>query len=153
MTDLSVRRATPADTSVLARFNTLMALETEHKRLDEPVVTAGVRRLLETPDLGFYLVAEHEQVIAGALAITFEWSDWRNGLFWWIQSVYVMPAFRQQGVFRTLYNEVSRQARSAENVCGIRLYVEKDNLNAQQTYLRLGMAETDYRLYEVEFSH
>ncbi|XOV88718.1 MAG: GNAT family N-acetyltransferase [Pseudomonadota bacterium] len=153
MTDVSIRRATPADTTVLARFNTLMALETEHKRLDEPVVTAGVRRLLETPDLGFYLVAEHEQVITGALAITFEWSDWRNGLFWWIQSVYVMPAFRQQGVFRTLYNEVNRQARSAENVCGIRLYVEKDNLNAQQTYLRLGMAETDYRLYEVEFSH
>ncbi len=152
MTDVTIRHAQANDTAILADFNAAMALETEHKHLPLPVVTAGIARFLAADELGFYLVAERNAEVVGCLAITFEWSDWRNGLFWWIQSVYVAPDHRQHGVFRALYAEVTQQAKAASDVCGIRLYVEKENINAQNTYIRLGMSETDYRLYEVEFS-
>ncbi|MFT6117882.1 MAG: ribosomal protein S18 acetylase RimI-like enzyme, partial [Candidatus Azotimanducaceae bacterium] len=89
--------------------------------------------------------------VVGCLGITFEWSDWRNGLFWWIQSVFVDKDYRGQGAFRHLYDHVSRLAKAESNVCGIRLYVEDDNTGAQQTYAALGMKETSYKLLEVEF--
>ncbi len=107
--------------------------------------------MISDNDLGFYLVALFDDEIAGCLAITREWSDWRNGLFWWIQSVYVPREFRSKGVFSSLYQYVSDLAKKEEEVCGIRLYADKENERAIRTYLRLGMTETDYRLLEEEF--
>ena len=98
---------------------------------------------------GFYLVAESDDgEIAGGLMVTFEWSDWRNGCFWWIQSVYVMPAFRRQGIYRDLYGYVRKMAEERGGVCGFRVYVEKDNVSAKETYRKLGMEECDYRMFE-----
>ncbi len=125
-----------------------MAWETEHKALPEAVILRGVQRLIEKPAYGFYLLAEIDNRIAGTLMVTTEWSDWRNGLFWWIQSVYVAPEFRRQGVYRALYDEVKKLATVQPDVCGFRLYVEKDNQTAQTTYEQLGMLETDYLMYE-----
>jgi GNAT superfamily N-acetyltransferase len=148
---ITVRPATSADIAGIAAFNQAMAIETEGKTLATDKIMGGVTRMLNDPSLGFYLVAEADGGLVGCLGITFEWSDWRNGLFWWIQSVFVDANYRRQGVFAHLYNHVSEMARNQTNVCGIRLYVEHDNTNAQQTYLGLGMVETAYKLLEVEF--
>lgn len=145
------RRAAPADVAAIAAFNQAMAQETENKTLPTGTILAGVERMISDPSLGFYLVAEADGGPVGCLGITFEWSDWRNGLFWWIQSVYIDPSYRRQGVFGGLYAHVTELAKNATDVCGIRLYVEHDNTNAQQTYLSLGMVETHYKLLEVEF--
>jgi GNAT superfamily N-acetyltransferase len=133
------------------KFEQAMAQETENKTLPTGTILAGVERMISDPSLGFYLVAEADGGPVGCLGITFEWSDWRNGLFWWIQSVYIDPSYRRQGVFGGLYAHVTELAKNATDVCGIRLYVEHDNTNAQQTYLSLGMVETHYKLLEVEF--
>lgn len=145
---LQVRPAVAQDADVLARFNTAMALETEGKRLLGDVVGAGVRRLLAEPALGFYLVACAGAEIVGSAMVTTEWSDWRNGRFWWIQSVYVVPPWRRRGVFRALYAQIRAAAASEPDVCGFRLYVEQHNRVAQATYAALGMKTTDYRLLE-----
>ncbi len=130
-----------------------MAWETEHKALDEATILRGVQRLIAQPQYGFYLLGEIDNTIAGTLMVTTEWSDWRNGLFWWIQSVYVAPQFRRQGVYRALYEQVKSLADQQPDVCGYRLYVEKDNLTAQTTYENLGMTKTDYLLYEQMRNH
>ncbi len=127
-----------------------MAKETEHKTLDVDTVNAGVRGLLLRPGYGYYLVAELAERVVGCLLVTFEWSDWRNGLFWWIQSVYVSPEARRRGVFKAMYRTVEARAGESENVCGLRLYVERDNNTAQATYRALGMKKTAYRLFEAE---
>ncbi|RPI80036.1 MAG: N-acetyltransferase [Desulfobacteraceae bacterium] len=145
---IQVRKAVLEDWEVIARFNTAMAMETEKKELPLPVISAGVRAVFRNPGHGFYAVAEMDKNIVGCLMVTPEWSDWRNGVFWWIQSVYVRPEFRQQGVYRALYEFVKNAAPENPEVCGFRLYVEKENLRAQKTYRVLGMEETDYRLYE-----
>jgi len=145
---LDIRRGEMRDAAVIAQFNAQMARETEGKELIPEVIGAGVRRLIETPSLGFYLVAEHEGRVVACLMITNEWSDWRNGLFWWIQSVYVDAAFRRQGVYRRMYEEVRSLAKADAGVCGFRLYVEKENEVAHATYASLGMKETDYFMYE-----
>lgn len=145
---LTIRRATLSDAETIAVFNEAMALETEGKTLDPETIRAGVAALLSRPDLGFYLVAEHEGAVAGQLMITFEWSDWRNRLFWWIQSVYVRPEQRGRGVYRALHVRVREMAREAGSVCGLRLYVERENAAAMETYRRMGMHETHYRLFE-----
>lgn len=146
---VQIRRAHAADADVIATFNIAMAEETEGKRLLPEVVAGGVRRLLAEPALGFYLVAEAApgQVVA-ALMVTTEWSDWRNGRFWWLQSVYVRPAWRRRGVFRALYEYVTAAAAMEPDVCGFRLYVERENVNAQATYRALGMRDTDYLMLE-----
>lgn len=149
--DIEVHSPRPEEAGVIADFNHAMALETENKRLDRSTLLSGVRAVLENEDLGFYLVARIGEDVVGCLLITTEWSDWRNGLFWWIQSVYVAPESRGKGVFSALYSHVSHEARSRSDVCGLRLYVEKENERARRTYLRLGMTETDYRLLEIEF--
>jgi ribosomal protein S18 acetylase RimI-like enzyme len=146
-----VRLAGAADAETLVEFNIAMAQETEHKELLPEVVLSGVRRLLERPDAGFYLVATGAQEIVGALMVTFEWSDWRDGCFWWIQSVYVKPAFRRQGVLSRLFEQVKSLATRRGDVCGLRLYVERENLNAQHSYRSLGMCETAYRVWECPF--
>ncbi|MDJ0522864.1 MAG: GNAT family N-acetyltransferase [Planctomycetota bacterium] len=144
----SVRRATPQDTDVLVAHNCAMAHETEGKELEPDVVTRGVERLLHLPEHGFYLVAERDGKVVGSLMVTSEWSDWRDGFFWWVQSVYIAPDHRRTGIYRSLYDEVRTEAREAEDVRGLRLYVEQTNRNARAVYARLGMDETSYRLYE-----
>ncbi|MHC5011849.1 MAG: GNAT family N-acetyltransferase [Planctomycetota bacterium] len=143
-----IRGATLDDADVLARFNGEMARETEAKHLDPAVVADGVRTLLGDPTSGFYLVAETDGDVVGSLMVTSEWSDWRNGHFWWVQSVYVAPAHRRRGVYRRLYAAVKERATVQGGVCGIRLYVEAGNEAARDAYERLGMTRTNYRLYE-----
>jgi ribosomal protein S18 acetylase RimI-like enzyme len=145
---LTIRKAERRDAADIARFNSAMALETEGKVLLPERVNPGVVRLLDDPSLGFYVVAEQAGSVVGSLMITNEWSDWRNGLFWWIQSVYIVPAARRQGVYRALYDFVRDMARADPGICGFRLYVEKDNTAAQRTYSSLGMEPTDYLVYE-----
>lgn len=145
---LSIRKAEPRDAAAIAAFNSAMALETEGKALLPERVNPGVQRLLNEPALGFYVVAERSGNVIGSLMVTNEWSDWRNGLFWWIQSVYIVPAARRQGVYRALYDFVRDMARADPGICGFRLYVEKDNVTAQRTYRSLGMDPTDYLVYE-----
>lgn len=149
--DLVIRPATLGDADVIVRFNAAMALETESLELDMHRLIKGVRAVLSDPAKGFYLVAETAGRIAGQTMVTFEWSDWRNANFWWIQSVYIDPAFRAQGVFKRLYAEIERRAWLPGVSCGLRLYVEGANESAQRTYERLGMRRTGYRFYEVDF--
>ena len=144
---MRIRLATPADAQALIEFNAAMALETERKELLPEVIGAGVRSLLANPAAGFYVVAEQDGVI-GSLMITREWSDWRNGTFWWIQSVYVRPQFRRQGVYTHLYRHVQDLASQDPAVCGFRLYVERENDRAQKTYAALGMKQTGYLVFE-----
>ena len=146
--DLAFRRGELRDAQTIAAFNAAMALETEGRALIPEVIGAGVRRLIGMPSLGFYLVAECEGALIGCLMITNEWSDWRDGLFWWIQSVYVRPEFRRQGVYRRMYEHVRALAQADASVCGFRLYVEKDNEAAHATYSSLGMKATHYLIYE-----
>ena len=153
---ISVRQATEADITAIATFNQAMALETEDKTLPTETIQNGVSRMIQQPDLGFYLVAEimakdKTAEVCGCLGITYEWSDWRNGLFWWIQSVFIEEKHRRKGVFGKLYQRVTELAKEQPDTCGIRLYVERDNTNAQKTYHALGMIETEYNLLEVEF--
>ena len=145
-----IRDAVPTDVDRIAAFNTAMALETENIQLEASTVLAGVRTVLERADLGRYYVAQSDDEVCACLLITYEWSDWRNGLIWWIQSVYVASTARQQGIFTALYAHVKTAATSAGAV-GLRLYVERDNSRAQRTYQALGMDETHYRLYEELF--
>lgn len=146
-----IERAHSEDAEIIARFNQAMALETEDKALDWDKIYPGVQALLKDESKGFYLVAQIDQKVVGCLAITYEWSDWRNGLFWWIQSVFVDEQARGQGVFSAMYSHVKSLASADSSNCGIRLYVEKDNSRAQRTYEKLGMIETEYRLMEEEF--
>jgi GNAT superfamily N-acetyltransferase len=146
--EIIIRQAVLGDLKALVEFNCAMARETEGTALDPHRVTAGVRGLFEQPQRGFYLVAEQSGHVVGALMITSEWSDWRNGLFWWIQSVYVPRDWRRQGIFRRLYQHVQQCARRDPQICGLRLYVDCNNGAAQQTYAAMGMTETAYRLYQ-----
>lgn len=143
-----IRRAGIEDAKALSQFNQNMALETEGITLIPEIIDAGVKTMIENPQMGFYLVAEEDGIIAAALMVTTEWSDWRNGLFWWIQSVYVLPEFRRRGLYRLLYEKVKTLAENDAGVCGFRLYVEHENAIAQKTYQSLGMEETHYKLYE-----
>lgn len=146
-----IRQARLSDTAVIADYNVRLAWETEKRRLNRARVQRGVRALLRDKAKGIYFVAEEKGVVAGQLLITFEWSDWRNGNFWWIQSVYVAPEFRECGVFRSLYARVHKLAKSHRDVCGLRLYVETENRRAQKAYTRLGMKEAHYKIFETDF--
>ncbi len=150
ITKTTVRNATPEDTASLVAFQQAMARETEGKTLHLEPLRRGINAVFHSPDKGLYLVAEAEGVVIGGLLITYEWSDWRNAYFWWIQSVYVAPTARRRGVYRALHQFVVDAARSS-GACGVRLYVEKQNRGAQSTYETLGMHETHYRMLEVEF--
>ncbi|MBI9051111.1 MAG: GNAT family N-acetyltransferase [Anaerolineaceae bacterium] len=147
---LIIRRATLPDAAIIAEYNVAMALETENIKLDPGTVNAGVNALLASPASEFYIVAEVDGNIAACLLITTEWSDWRNGVFWWIQSVYVAPSHRRKGLYRTMYSRIKEMANKEENVCGFRLYVDKENLAAQKTYRSLGMEPMHYILFHEE---
>ncbi|HEX7731957.1 MAG TPA: GNAT family N-acetyltransferase [Rhodanobacter sp.] len=144
---LSIRPAAVADIPALCAWNLAMARETEGLELDPAVLERGVRGVFEQPQRGFYLVGERDGVAVGGLLVTREWSDWRNGDYWWIQSVYVVPEARRDGVFRALYAEVERRARAAR-AASLRLYVEAANERAQRTYAGLGMRPSHYAMYE-----
>ncbi len=168
--EIEVRDGVRDDLEVLVKFNIALALESEDRLLESGVVRSGVLAVLASRDHGFYLVAEakpsesstlskieprtvepvHRNVV-GSLMVTTEWSDWTNGTYWWVQSVYVRPEFREQGVYRTLYNAAKKNARKSPGVRGCRLYVEGENRIARKVYRQLGMRETNYRIFEELF--
>ena len=148
MSDPAIRDATLDDLDVIAEFNARLAAETEDMTLDRATLRAGVRALLDTPSRGRYHVACTGAAIVGQIMHTREWSDWRNGDIWWVQSVYVRPDHRRRGVFRHLYDHVKQLAQADPAVVGVRLYVDADNRVAQSTYERLGMCTARYRIME-----
>lgn len=145
---INIRIANHSDVGSLVKFNQLMAWETEQKKLDQAILFKGVSALVSDKNKGFYLVAERNNEVVGSLMVTTEWSDWRNGVFWWVQSVYIAPDFRRQGIYAELYSQVKVLAEKQQDVCGFRLYVEKENIIAQKTYKSLGMQPTHYLMYE-----
>ena len=151
MGEITVRAAVPGDAAVIADYNRSMARETEGESLDAERIARGVAAVFADPDTGAYRVAETDGEVVGCLMLTPEWSDWRDGTFWWIQSVYVRADARRKGVFRALYESVEREARAADGVCGIRLYVERENVGAQRVYDAVGMTRSSYRFFEVDF--
>jgi ribosomal protein S18 acetylase RimI-like enzyme len=145
---ITIRKARPDEWETIAGFQLRMASETERIQLDATVLGEGVRSVFAQPSKGFYLVAENKNQILGSLMVTYEWSDWRNRQIYWIQSVYVLPNFRNQGIYRSLYNYVVSLAEQSDEVGGIRLYVDRSNLAAQQVYSRLGMNGEHYQVFE-----
>jgi GNAT superfamily N-acetyltransferase len=152
MSEVTIRHAQPADTDALAAGHVAMAMETEGRQLDAQTAHRGTQRVFAHPDLAWYYVAERDGRVLGQVLITPEISDWRDGVFWWIQSVYVIPSARETGVYGALYAYVEQEARRAKDVCGLRLYVDQVNTTAQAVYRRLGMHETKYALYETDWS-
>ena len=148
--EIRIRQAAPSDAPVIAAFNMQLAQESEGLSLDAARVGAGVTALLKDPAKGVYYVAEAEGALVGQLMITYEWSDWRNGNIWWIQSVYVKPEYRRAGVFRALFNHLRTLAQTRPDVCSLRLYVHADNAPARRSYERLGMSRTKYEVFELE---
>ena len=143
-----IRIAKFEDAASLVEFNQAMALETEGKQLAADVLRNGVEAVFRDEKKGFYVVAEGGGAIVGGLMITFEWSDWRGSWFWWIQSVYILPEFRGKSIYRRLYDFVKAKAEERGDVCGFRLYVEKENTNAQRVYEKLGMEKSHYLMFE-----
>ncbi|MDH5429530.1 MAG: GNAT family N-acetyltransferase [Nitrospirota bacterium] len=156
--NVQIRRALEADVDTISAFNAALARETEARMLDLQLLRSGVETILRDRSKGWYAVAESLAepalpIVVGQILITCEWSDWRNGHFWWLQSLYVAKPYRQQGVFRQLYQYVYEQAQTnAEKVCGFRLYVERDNHEAHEAYAHIGFQETPYQMHEIEFS-
>lgn len=148
MSDLEVRAAQPGDAPMIVDFQLRMARETEDFELDLDTVTRGVGAVFADPGKGAYWVAERAAQVVGGLLTTFEWSDWRNGVVLWIQSVYVVPGERGRGVYRALYEHLRRRVETDSGLKGIRLYVEKRNTAAQGVYERLGMTREHYELFE-----
>ena len=149
--DIRIRQGTTSDINRIAEFQQALAQESEGKTLDDDLLLKGIQKIFQDEGRGFYLIAESGDQVVGALMITYEWSDWRNANFWWIQSVYVDNKWRRQGVYRALHDYVDDIARSRNDICGIRLYVERNNTVAQQTYNSLGMSQSHYHLYEIDF--
>ncbi len=149
--DLAIRTAGPDDWELVADFNCRLAGETEGKELNRSKIDPGVRAVLGDATRGVYYLAEREGQVIGQLMITREWSDWRNGWFWWIQSLYVRAQFRGRGVFKALYRHVETAAGEDGGVCGLRLYVDEDNEPAQSVYERVGMKRSRYEFFEAEF--
>ena len=147
---ITIREATREDTESIVRFQEGMALETEGKVLDESLLRDGITAIFDSTQKGFYIVAEVSSVVVGSLLITYEWSDWRNATFWWIQSVFIDANWRRKGVYRSMYDYVVNVAKSRKDICGIRLYVERTNTIAQETYKDLGMTHSHYDLYETD---
>jgi ribosomal protein S18 acetylase RimI-like enzyme len=152
---LNVRLAKSEDAAMIASFSAAMALETEGRHLDLDRLHEGTVALFNSSDYGFFMVAELEQPdhrrLLGQLMVTYEWSDWRNGAFWWIQSVYVDPAWRRQSVFRRMHETVMATAKTSPNVCGVRLYVEGSNSVAQAVYRKVGLIPSSYAIFETDF--
>lgn len=140
---IHVRLGELRDAATIAVFNLRMAFETEQRRLNPTNLERGVRAVFEQPSRGTYVVAEIDRLVVGCVMITHEWSDWRNGDVWWLQSVYVDLEFRRRGVFRAMYDFIEIKAREAGAVA-LRLYLERHNARARETYASLGFERTDY---------
>ncbi|MDA0836759.1 MAG: GNAT family N-acetyltransferase [Planctomycetota bacterium] len=143
-----VRLANAEDAEAIVQFNAMMAKETEDRDLDMETLRRGVRSVFARGDRGFYVVAVSEDQVIAQLMVTFEWSDWRAAWFWWIQSVYVIPERRREGIYRGLYKFVKRLSVKRGGVCGFRLYVARENDIARSAYLSLGMDNSRYEMYE-----
>ena len=144
---ISVRKATTSDAASIIGFQLNMALETEGIRLDPGIVSQGVKAVFSDHSRGQYYIAETGGKVVASLLITYEWSDWRNCNVWWLQSVYVVPEHRRQGVFRSMYIHIRKLAEE-QDIAGLRLYVETKNSRAQKTYEALGMSSEHYAFYE-----
>ncbi len=142
--ELTIRPATLDDWATIVEYNCRLAEESEHKQLDRPTVELGVGAILQDHNKGRYFVACADGNVVGQLMLTMEWSDWRNGDIWWLQSVYVHPDFRRRGIFRQLFNHVRDLAASTPQIVGLRLYVERENARAHSTYSELGMSPAGY---------
>lgn len=147
---MNIRKALNKDIDVIARYNYNLAYETENKILNMNILTKGVEAIIKDENKGIYHVCEINGEVVGQIMYTFEWSDWRNGTFLWIQSVYVNKEFRGMGVFKALYKFIRDIAGNDNNICGIRLYVEKENTIAKKTYKNIGMKECNYYIYEYD---
>lgn len=152
---VTVRDARLEDVDTLVQFSAAMALETENRKLDPKLLRRGTVAVIESASKGFYLVAEasngDDRAVIGQLLITYEWSDWRNATFWWIQSVYVQESWRGRGVYRQMHESVITRAKASPDVCGLRLYVEGANVAAQEVYRRVGLLPSTYRVFERDF--
>ena len=144
---LKIRRATVSDAEIIVEFNRRLAWESEQKRLDADVLTRGIRAVFTDPQKGFYTLAERDGEVVGQTLITYEWSDWRNGWYWWIQSVYVREDARRQGVFRAIFEQIRSEAIADATVIGLRLYVEHGNTRGQATYRDVGLEPEGYELF------
>ncbi|NQT63226.1 MAG: GNAT family N-acetyltransferase [Candidatus Marinimicrobia bacterium] len=143
-----IRRATRDDILTIVGFNQAMALETEDISLDTSILLPGVEAIFENPEHGFYIVCEIEGLVKACLMITYEWSDWRNGIFWWIQSVFVKKEYRKRGLYKLMYEFIKTQIDKDSEIIGLRLYVDDDNVKAQNVYTKLGMKKSNYQLFE-----
>ena len=148
---MKIREAIAGDLDFIAAANAALATETEGQELDMAVLRPGIQAVLDDRTLGRYYMAEIDGRVVGQLMTTYEWSDWRNGLFLWIQSVYVLQEFRGAGVFRALYDHLSSLAASDSRICGIRLYVDRSNASAQEVYARLGMQRSNYGVMQTVY--
>jgi GNAT superfamily N-acetyltransferase len=151
--NIEIRNANPGDQSIIADFNSRLAEETEGKALDPEIIGPGVATALGDPAKARYWLAIADGEVAGQIMVTYEWSDWRNSMLWWIQSVYVPAPFRRQGIFSALFKHVESLARADKDVCGLRLYVERSNAHARETYRALAMAEPGYVVMESLFAN
>ena len=147
---MRIRRAEISDLAAIVQYNYNLAAETEDKILDKDILTEGVKGILQDERKGIYHVCEIDGKVVGQIMYTYEWSDWRNGTFIWVQSVYVHHDYRGKGIFKALYNKVKEICDGSDEYVGIRLYVEQENYNAQKTYQKIGMAECNYFMYEYE---
>lgn len=152
MLDITVREATLADVDELVTGNVRMARETEDKKLDADTLRRGIAAVIQDPSKGRIWVADVNGEVVGQLGLTWEWSDWRAGVMWWIQSVYVDGRYRRQGIFSAMFSHVEALARSTEDCCGLRLYVERENTRAQETYKAHNMRDAGYTIMEIDFS-
>ena len=157
--NISTRDAIRADIERIAEFQQAMAIETEGRTLDTSTIRQGITAVFDDPQKGFYIVAAASadddgapQQVVGSLLMTYEWSDWNNATHWWIQSVYVDAAWRRRGVYRTMYDHILTMTNGRSDICSIRLYVERANTIAQQTYNNLGMRHSHYDLYEIDLA-
>ncbi|MFW6007130.1 MAG: GNAT family N-acetyltransferase [Halanaerobiales bacterium] len=145
-----IRKARLPDVETIVNNNYKMAQETENHELDKNILRKGVTEAVLDDSKACYYLYEEDKKIIGQIMITKEWSDWREGYFWWIQSVYVGKEHRRKGVFRKLFQYIKNLAQEDEEVCGLRLYVEENNKIAQSTYKNLGLDKTSYLMYECE---
>lgn len=146
--NINIRKGNPEDIKTIAGFQQAMAQETENIKLDDNILSKGIRAIFDDPSKGQYFVAEFEGKVIASLMTTFEWSDWRNSTVWWLQSVYVLPEFRKQGIFRKMYKHVKSEVEKQPNVSGIRLYMVTSNTVAASTYEAVGMDGERYRMFE-----
>ena len=145
---IKIRDASILESEIIINFQTNMALETENLKLEKSSVRKGINAVFKDSSKGKYYVAEENDRIVGSLLTTFEWSDWKNGIILWIQSVYIIPEYRRKGIFKKMYSYLKKMVEESNGLIGLRLYVNKTNIIAQKTYEKIGMDSEHYKLYE-----